>query len=308
MGAARGIDEGLIGTTATLKPFRKKFGLDEKDAHAKAELLSNITSMVQMGSILGAMIAFYLTDRIGRLWATRLLCLIWVTGISIFLASSATGSIGMVYAGRFIAGVGIVSPRSFGVLRATLTMIGTNYRCGTYIPFRDGSKSYPRSLRLCFRWSCVSVGTHADDFDARSLTIASGIMLAYFATWGSSLHISSHTDAQWLVPNSMHLMFAGLIFALSWFCKESPRWLIKVGRHEEALTNLSQLRQLPAEHPYVTSEVIDINDQLNREREATMGTSWLGPIRELFSSKANLYRLHLSVFSQVLAQWSGANR
>jgi hypothetical protein len=102
-------------------------------------------------------------------------------------------------------------------------------------------------------------------------------------------------------------MFAGLIFTLSFFAKESPRWLIKVGRHEEALKNLSQLRQLPGDHPYVQSEIIDINDQLNREREATMGTSWLGPIRELFSSKANLYRIQLSIMSQLLSQWSGAN-
>jgi hypothetical protein len=131
-------------------------------------------------------------------------------------------------------------------------------------------------------------------------------MLAYFATWGSSLHIAP-TDAQWLVPNSMHIMFAGLIFILSFFARESPRWLIKVGRHEEALDNLSLLRQVPADHPYITSEIIDINDQLNREREATMGTSWLGPIRELFTSRANLYRLQLSLLSQILGQWSGAN-
>lgn len=135
----------------------------------------------------------------------------------------------------------------------------------------------------------------------------SGIMLAYFASWGSSIHISSNTDAQWLVPNSMHLMFAGIIFVLSFFSRESPRWLIKVGRHEEALENLTLLRNLPGDHPYVQSEIIDINDQLNREREATMGTSWLGPIRELFSSKANLYRIQLSVMSQLLSQWSGAN-
>jgi len=110
MGAARGIDEGLIGTTAELDPFIRKFGLEDpaKSEHERAELLSNITSMVQMGSILGALSAFFLTDRIGRLWATRLLCLLWVLGISIFLASAATdGNVGMVYAGRFIAGLGI---------------------------------------------------------------------------------------------------------------------------------------------------------------------------------------------------------
>ncbi|KAH7066959.1 MFS quinate transporter-like protein [Paraphoma chrysanthemicola] len=276
MGAARGIDEGLIGTTAELKPFREKFGLDDpsKSKHEIAELLSNITSMVQMGSILGAMIAFFLTDKIGRLWATRQLCLVWVTGIAIFLASSTTGNIGMVYAGRFIAGIGI----------GQTTVVAPTYLAETA----------PRAIRgLCV---CAFAGS-----------VYIGIMLAYFASWGSSIHISSATDAQWLVPNSMHLMFAGIIFTLSFFSRESPRWLIKVGRHEEALENLSRLRQLPGDHPYVTSEIIDINDQLNREREATMGTSWLGPIRELFASRANLYRLQLSIFSQLLSQWSGAN-
>ncbi|KAF2715633.1 MFS quinate transporter-like protein [Pleomassaria siparia CBS 279.74] len=276
MGAARGIDEGLIGTTAELDPFVKKFGLEDpsKSEHDKAELLSNITSMVQMGSILGALVAFFLTDRIGRLWATRMLCVFWVIGISIFLASASTGSIAMVYVGRFIAGVGI----------GQTTVVAPTYLAETA----------PRAIRgLC-------VGAFAG-------CVYLGIMLAYFASWGSSLHISSSTDAQWLVPNSMHLMFAGIIFLLSFFTRESPRWLIKVGRHEEALENLTRLRQLPADHPYIQSEVFDINDQLNREKEATMGTTWLGPIRELFTGKGNLYRIQLSIMSQLLGQWSGAS-
>lgn len=276
MGAARGIDEGLIGTTAELYPFQRKFGLDNpnKSKHEIAELLSNITSMVQMGSILGALVAFFLTDKIGRLWATRLLCIVWATGISIFLASASTGSIGMVYAGRFIAGIGI----------GQTTVVAPTYL----------AEVAPRAIRgLCV---CAFAGS-----------VYVGIMLAYFASWGSSIHISSKTDAQWLVPNSMHLMFAGIIFALSFFARESPRWLIKVGRHEQALDNLSLLRQLPSDHPYVVSEVLDINMQLEREREATMGTTWLGPVRELFSSKANLYRIQLSIMTQLLSQWSGAN-
>jgi sugar porter (SP) family MFS transporter len=276
MGAARGIDEGLIGTTAELDPFIRKFGLEDpnKSEHEKAELLSNITSMVQMGSILGALVAFFLTDKIGRLWATRQLCVLWVVGIAIFLSSSATGSVGQIYAGRFIAGVGI----------GQTTVVAPTYLAETA----------PRAIRgLCV---CAFAGA-----------VYIGIMLAYFASWGSSIHISSNTDAQWLVPNSMHLMFAGIIFTLSFFSRESPRWLIKVGRHEEALETLSRLRQLPPDHPYVTSEIMDINAQLEREQEATMGTTWLGPIRELFATKANLYRIQLSIMSQLLSQWSGAN-
>jgi MFS family permease len=109
MGAARGLDEGLIGTTVTQFSFIAKYGLEDEalTEHEQANLVSNITSMVQLGSILGALIGFYLTDKLGRLKATMELCFLWVLGIAIFMASAPTGNIGMVYAGRFIAGVGV---------------------------------------------------------------------------------------------------------------------------------------------------------------------------------------------------------
>jgi len=49
--------------------------------------------------------AFVVCDRIGRIWATRQLCLLWILGIAIFMGNN--GSLGAVYAGRFIAGFGV---------------------------------------------------------------------------------------------------------------------------------------------------------------------------------------------------------
>lgn len=49
--------------------------------------------------------AFLVCDRIGRIWATRQLCILWILGIAIFMGNS--GSLGAVYAGRFIAGLGV---------------------------------------------------------------------------------------------------------------------------------------------------------------------------------------------------------
>lgn len=49
--------------------------------------------------------AFLVCDRIGRIWATRQLCLLWILGIGIFLG--ANGSLAAIYAGRFIAGLGV---------------------------------------------------------------------------------------------------------------------------------------------------------------------------------------------------------
>ncbi|KAK4987413.1 hypothetical protein LTR50_004650 [Elasticomyces elasticus] len=276
MGAARGLDEGLIGTTASQVSFIKLFGL-KKSSLSKAEqadLLSNITSMVQMGSILGALIAFYLTDKIGRLWATRQLCVIWLIGVAIFLASAPSGNIGMVYAGRFIAGIGI----------GQTTVVAPTYL----------AEVAPRAIRgLCV---CMFSGS-----------VYLGVMLGYFASWGSSIHISNTDQAQWVVPNCLHVYFAVLIVTLSFFALESPRWLVRVGRHEQAARNLEKLRKLPAEHPYVRTEIIEINDQLERKRGTTVDTTWLGPVRELVTVRANRYRLMLSLMSQLLAQWSGAN-
>lgn len=277
MGAARGLDEGLIGTSAEQPSFQKIFGLDEASGKSEEEIaatLGNITGMVQMGSILGALIAFYLTDKIGRLWATRQLCLLWVLGITIFLCAATNGSLGMVYAGRFIAGVGI----------GQTTVVAPTYLAETA----------PRTVR----GFCVCMFSGA---------VYLGIMLAYFGSYGANLHISDDTELQWVVPNLMHIYFAAIIFITSFFAIESPRWLSKVGKHEQAAANLSKLRNLDVDHWYVQSELIDINDQLEREREATKGTTWLGPVRELFSSKSNLYRIQLSIMSQLLSQWSGAS-
>lgn len=49
--------------------------------------------------------AFLVCDRIGRIWATRQLCILWILGIAIFMGNG--GNLGAVYAGRFIAGLGV---------------------------------------------------------------------------------------------------------------------------------------------------------------------------------------------------------
>lgn len=104
MGAARGIDEGLISGTFATKHFQKSLGLNKLNPVEFANVKGNVSAMVQIGSVAGAALAFVLADRIGRLWATRQLCILWILGIVIFLTNR--GSLGQVYAGRFIAGLG----------------------------------------------------------------------------------------------------------------------------------------------------------------------------------------------------------
>jgi hypothetical protein len=91
---------------------------------------------------------------------------------------------------------------------------------------------------------------------------------------------------------------------MSLFALESPRWLAKVGRDEDAKLNMSKLRNLPPDHPYVQTELIDIHDQISREREATLGSGFLGPLKELFLLPSNGYRILLGLGCQLLGHMS----
>lgn len=271
MGAARGIDEGLISGTFNTKDFQDLLHLKDLSETEYASVKGNVSAMVQIGSVGGALLAFLLADRIGRLWATRQLCVLWIVGIVIFLTNN--GSLGQVYAGRFIAGLGI----------GQTTVIAPVYL----------SEISPKSIRgLC----CCSF--------AGSVYI--GILLAYFSTYGSSLHINQSTPNSWVVPTCLHIIFAGIIFILSFFNYESPRLLMKRGQNENATKNLARIRNLPEDHVVVQREIGDIARQLHEEEEATLGAGWLGLIKEMFLIPNNFYRIYLGLFCQLLSQWSGA--
>lgn len=83
---------------------------DYLSASQKANRLSNITSMVHIGSLPGAIVAFLCSERIGILWTFRQCCLMWIIGSIVFITSR---DLGQVYAGRFIMGLGI---GQFGVM------------------------------------------------------------------------------------------------------------------------------------------------------------------------------------------------
>jgi MFS family permease len=206
---------------------------------------------------------------LGRIWATRQLCVIWIVGVVIFITSA--GNYGQVLAGRFIMGLGI----------GQTTVVAPAYL----------AEAVPRSIRgLCI---CIFSGS-----------VYLGIMLGYFANYGTSIHIANNSANQWIDATILHIIFAGIILIMSIFALESPRWLAKVGRNEQAGINMSKLRNLPQDHPYVCAELIDIHDQLEREREATLGAGFLGPLKELFLLSGNRYRIMLGLMCQLLGRKS----
>ncbi|RDA85872.1 hypothetical protein CP532_4905 [Ophiocordyceps camponoti-leonardi (nom. inval.)] len=205
--------------------------------------------------------------------ATRFLCFLWVLGIAIFIGGGVRGSLAAIYAGRFIAGLGVGQTPVVGPV---------------YI-----SEVAPASIRgLCVTFFSGSVYI--------------GIVLAYFTNYGCAVNLDEHGYNRWVVPTSLHIIMAGIIFILSFLQLESPRFLVKQKRPRDAAVVMAHLRKQPVDGKYVTAEIARIQEALDRELEATQGVGWLGQVKEMFFDPANLYRLYLTTMVQLLSQWSGA--
>ncbi|WPK27134.1 hypothetical protein PUMCH_004509 [Australozyma saopauloensis] len=274
-GAARGLDEGNISGNLAQTSFKHQFGLADKTKTKQqlANLKSNIASMVQLGAIGGAMLAMYTVDKFGRINALRGVCVLWMVAVAIQISAS---HVGQLYAGRLLEGLAV----------GQTTTIGPTYL----------SEVAPKQIRgMC---SCIFAGA-----------VYFGISISYFANYGTALHISNTSRAQWAIPLSMKLVMAALILVLSFFfCVESPRWLLMVNRPDDAVAALSKIRKLPSDHPYVVGEISDINEGLLAEKEAVAGNSMFHIIKEFLGLKSNLYRFFVvAAAAQILGQWSGAN-
>lgn len=55
LGAARGVDEGLITGAFNTKDFQSRIHYESYSEAEKADLKANVSAMVQLGSVLGAL-------------------------------------------------------------------------------------------------------------------------------------------------------------------------------------------------------------------------------------------------------------
>ncbi|KAE8155015.1 general substrate transporter [Aspergillus avenaceus] len=274
LGMARGLDEGLISTTVAQQSFISEFHLRDTDLDAseKANRLSNITSMVHIGCIPGALVAFLLCEHIGMLWTMRQLCVMWMAGVIIVI--TAAGRLGQIYAGRFIMGMGIG-------------------QAGVVAPVYLSEVATPslRGLLVCTFATSEYLG----------------IMIGYFSSWGTTLHISDSNAKQWIIPQSIQIMMAGILLLVSFSCEESPRYLCKTGRFDEGTLALSRLWNLHPFDPHVQAELNSIRTQVEREHSESSTQRWRRALKSLVTESSNRSRLVFLAITQVLSQWSGAN-
>ena len=110
---------------------------------------------------------------------------------------------------------------------------------------------------------------------------------------------------------AVQIIPAGLLALMLPLIKESPLWLLKKDRNDDAYLVYSYLRNLPGDHPYIAEDVYFVKGQISSERMISTGsdtslTSILkGALRESFMK--GIRNRFVLVFLMFMWQaWSGA--
>ena len=232
---------GVMGSVLALTSFKKDFGLPtSKGGFAdtkNAAIASNVVSLLTAGCFFGAIGAAIMNEKFGRRYSLMFFSVIFLIGAAVQV--SAHHSIGQIYAGRVVAGLGIG-----GMSSITPVFV---------------SENAPAKVR----------GRVAGLFQEM---LVIGSTFAYWLDYGVALHIPAGTK-QWRIPVAIQLIPGALMLIGLCFLKESPRWLMKQGRHDEALASLAYIRCSEPTDTDVLHELAEIRAAVDEELHLTEGVT-----------------------------------
>lgn len=259
-----------MGSVLALNSFKQDFGLplgSSGFASSKnADISANVVSLLTAGCFFGAIAAAFTNEAIGRRFTLMGFAFIFLIGAAI--QTGASNAIGQIYGGRVIAGFGV------GGLSAVTPV---------YV-----SENCPANVR-------GRISGLFQEF------LVIGSTFAYWLDYGVSLHIPESTR-QWRIPVGIQLIPGGIMLIGLFFLKESPRWLMKKGRHQEAADSLSHIRCSQVDDPAIVTELAEIRASIEEELNATEGVTWKEAIQ-----KGNRYRFFIAFSIMVCQQFTGTN-
>jgi len=255
------------------------YSLLDNDATADSFTLpasdkSLIVSILSAGTFFGALMAGDLADFIGRRPTIIAGCVVFIIGVILQTASS--GGLGLIVAGRLIAGFGV------GFVSAIIIL---------YM-----SEICPRKVR----------GALVSGYQ---FCITIGLLLASCVDYGTQDRLDS---GSYRIPIGLQMLWALILAVGLFFLPDSPRYFVKRGMLDRAADALSRLRGQPKDSEYIEQELAEIVANHEYETQVTpQGSyfnSWFNCFRgSLWVPSSNLRRTILGTSLQMMQQWTGVN-
>ncbi|KAF1951929.1 general substrate transporter [Byssothecium circinans] len=266
-GVLFGYDTGTIGGILGMKHWRDLFSTGyinptDNQPDVTSSQTSEIVSILSAGTFFGALTAAPVADMVGRRLGLVVCTAVFCIGVILQTAATA---IPMFVAGRFFAGYGV------GMISATIPL----YQ----------SETSPKWIRGAI------VGAY-------QFAITVGLLLAAIVDNATK---NRNDTGSYRIPIAVQFAWAIIIFVGCIFLPETPRYLIKRGKPEQAAKSLSKLRRLDVEHPALLEELGEIT--ANHEYELSLGKATY-----IDCFRGNLgTRLATGCLLQALQQLTGVN-
>ncbi len=221
-----------------------------------------VMAIYTLGCFFGGINCIWLGDRLGR--KRTILLGAFINLVGAILQSSAF-SLGQLTVGRLVSGIG------YGHLSAT----APNWQA-----------------------ECVGASQRGAAVMLEGLFISAGLAIAAWVGLGMSF---VHGSAAWRFPLALSLLWSLIILATMPFAPESPRWLVKKSRVEEARETLAALQDAELTSPEIEQELQDIGASLRLAGQAKF-TDLFHP-----SPLRLLHRTCLAATVQMFMQMTGVN-
>lgn len=262
-----GWDTGTISGFVNMSDFKQRFGqVNSSGEHYLSNVRTGlIVSIFNIGCAFGSVFLSKAADLYGRRIGLMIMMVIYVVGILIQITSIDKWY--QYFIGRIISGLAV---GGIGVISPLFI-----------------SESAPKQLR----------GALVSSYQ---LMITFGIFLGYCTNYGTKTYDNS---AQWRVGLGLCFFWALLMITAMIFMPESPRYLIKAGRLDDARKSLAYSNRVSQDDPAIFAEVEEINAAILKE-DAAGKASW----GELITGKPKIgYRVICGVLLMALQQLTGNN-
>jgi len=231
-GVLFGYDTGTISGIIAMDYWKKSFST-EPDFSITASQDSLIVSILSAGTFFGALTAAPFGDFFGRRYGLMISAGA-VFNLGVILQTISTRQ-PLFIAGRFFAGYGV------GLVSALIPM----YQ----------SETSPKWIR----------GTIVG---AYQLAITIGLFLASIVNNATK---DRDDSGSYRIPIAVQFLWSIILVVGLIFLPETPRYLIKTDRYDDAAKALGKLRRLPIDHPAVLEELNEV--QANHLYEMSLGKS-----------------------------------
>ncbi|EJU01963.1 general substrate transporter [Dacryopinax primogenitus] len=234
-----GYDIGVISGCLVMPDFINRFGEPtgpNGEMVLSATRQSLITSLLSVGTTIGALAQAFTADSLGRRASIAFWAGIFTIGVAIQI--STTYSLGQIVFGRFFAGLGV------GAMSAI-------------VPLYNGEAA-PKKIRGAL-------------LALYQFQIMSGLFISYCIDLGTSNIANS---ASWRIPVGIQMLW-GLILILALFIlPESPRHLLGLHREDEARRSIAILNNVPIDDILVHETIDELREAIREENEGGKAT-WI---------------------------------